>query len=443
MDMIKNVVMRRTVLMKMMILIKSCVATETTMEIKRYRSNLNINTINSFMHNSENMLSPPTTAGVAPVAPVASHPEITADPAKPKRGRKSKKQLINSVTFFDNGNIQNHVDNQPNQPNQPNASNSNNEISTASTTDGVKKRGRKPKGGKIVTENTPAAPTFITKPNIILHLKCSLADLNISQHSEVEGYDIKHGISSELFSLTKDNTTNNMMNTMNTLNYRDELSSETDPDNSDNIDTVSNMPNGSCMTTNAVDKYKKRTCKKIKELEQMLHMNNAFDQKSACFWCTCAYDNASIYIPKCCISGVYHVYGCFCTPECGVAYLMNEHIDVSAKFERYHLMNYIYKKAFEYSNNIKPAPNPHYLLDKFCGNLSSLEYRSLFEDDRLFLISDKPMTRIFPELHEDSNDFILNRKIIQSNAYKIKPQSANKYVANKTTIVHDNFKISS
>lgn len=42
----------------------------------------------------------------------------------------------------------------------------------------AKKRGRKPKGGKIIVQM--AAPVFQEekKPNIILHLKCSLKDLN-------------------------------------------------------------------------------------------------------------------------------------------------------------------------------------------------------------------------------------------------------------------------
>ena len=40
-------------------------------------------------------------------------------------------------------------------------------------------------------------------------------------------------------------------------------------------------------------------------------------------------------------------------------------------------MNNIYGKAFNYEKNIKPAPNPHYMLERYCGNLSIQEYRSL------------------------------------------------------------------
>jgi tripartite-type tricarboxylate transporter receptor subunit TctC len=42
---------------------------------------------------------------------------------------------------------------------------------------GGKKRGRKPKGGKIIQQVVPLNNNKETKPNIILHLKCSLKDL--------------------------------------------------------------------------------------------------------------------------------------------------------------------------------------------------------------------------------------------------------------------------
>jgi hypothetical protein len=163
------------------------------------------------------------------------------------------------------------------------------------------------------------------------------------------------------------------------------------------------------------------------------------DKKSACFWCTYEFDNPAIYIPKHYINNTYHVYGCFCSPECGVAYLMNESIDSSSRFERYQFMNNMYGKIFNYEKNIKPAPNPHYMLEKFCGNLSIQEYRSLLRNERLFLIVDKPLTRILPELHEDNDDFILNTKIIPSNYQMKKKQQLKK--GGKNSIVNEHFGI--
>jgi hypothetical protein len=120
---------------------------------------------------------------------------------------------------------------------------------------------------------------------------------------------------------------------------------------------------------------------------------------------------------------------------------MNENIDTATKFERYQLLNYIYKSLYNYTNNIKPAPNPYYMLDKFYGNLTIQEYRSLFQTDRLFLIVDKPLTRILPELHEDNDDFILNNKIIPSNNYQVKARLQRKK-QNKNSILNEKFGIS-
>ena len=117
---------------------------------------------------------------------------------------------------------------------------------------------------------------------------------------------------------------------------------------------------------------------------------------------------------------------------------MNENIDSSAKFERYHLFNHIYSKVYDYKKNIKPAPNPYYMLEKYYGNLSTQEYRSLLRNERLFLIVDKPLTRILPELHEDNDEFILNNKIIQTNNYNVKARIQRKK-QNKSTILNEQF----
>jgi hypothetical protein len=79
------------------------------------------------------------------------------------------------------------------------------------------------------------------------------------------------------------------------------------------------------------------------------------------------------------------------------------------------------------------------MLEKYCGNLSIQEYRSLLKNERLFLIVDKPLTRILPELHEDNDDFILNNKIIPSNNnYQVKSRLQRKKTT-KTNIINEKF----
>jgi hypothetical protein len=172
-------------------------------------------------------------------------------------------------------------------------------------------------------------------------------------------------------------------------------------------------------------KSEKEIWRKINQLKVSFHKSDICNnmggtQRSACFWCTCEFDSPAIYIPKTLTKDVYNVYGCFCSPECGAAFLMNENIDTSTKFERYHLLNSLYGKIYKYEKSIKIAPNPFYLLNKFYGNLSIQEYRKLFQSDQMIYVVNKPLTHILPELYEDNNDFLLNNKIIPTNAVNIK-----------------------
>ena len=275
-----------------------------------------------------------------------------------------------------------------------------------------KKRGRKPKGGKIVQQLAPLSNANDAKTNVILHLKCSLKDLatNTMDQSPVESFNFASEKNTSFYEIISSNVVEKK---------------PVEPEKEE--EEVVNAP-----TTDIKDVWRK-----LKVLEHNLHMNNINNKKSACFWCTCEFDNPPVYIPKHHIKDSYHVYGCFCSPECATAHLMEENIDSSSKFERYQLINHIYSKIYNYEKNIKPAPNPYYMLDKYYGNLSIQEYRALLRNERLFLVVDKPLTRILPELHEDNDDFIINNKIIPSNTYQIKRKIQK--TQTKNTIVSETF----
>ena len=361
------------------------------------------------------------------------------DKIKAKRGRKSKKELLTALNVES---LVKKIDtkkiNQPQPENQIQNQNTinlniseivsnndedsnniydsvlikneltNNELELTNNTkieeiNVLKKRGRKPKGGKIIQQFPLNIPQKEDKPNVILHLKCSMKDLqlNMPNNTFMESYNFSGGKNDLNYELIKNEN-------INSINIINDKNSTLDSDCDD------------CDEEFVGKDFNKEIHKKLKQLEHNLHINNVNNKRSACFWDTCEFDNPPIYIPKHFINGTYNVYGCFCSPECGVAHLMNENIDSSTKFERYHLFNHIYTKIYDYKKNIKPAPNPYYMLEKYYGNLSIQEYRSLLRNERLFLIVDKPLTRILPELHEDNDDFILNNKIIPSNNYQVK-----------------------
>jgi hypothetical protein len=312
----------------------------------------------------------------------------------------------------------------------------------------IKKRGRKPKGGKIIQQVIPTDNQTNDKPNVILHLKCSMKDLNNSNTQCIDSYtfNTKSNLAFDLIGDENINSVNVYHNEKNNLltnsSYKNYGSNYEYDDNDDDDEYNDNEYTSSVKDKNNNNNNNKEIWRKLKVLEHSLHINNVNNKKSACFWDSCDFDNPPIYIPKHYINGTYHVYGCFCSPECGVAYLMNENIDSSTKFERYHLFNHIYSKIYDYKKNIKPSPNPHYMLEKFYGNLSIQEYRSLLRNERLFIIVDKPLTRILPELHDDNDEFILNNKIIPSNNNHQLKSRMNKKKTNKSSILNEKFGIS-
>ena len=374
---------------------------------------------------------------------------------KQKRGRKSKKDLqlaaeqkliCKQENTTENTNEIVNEDNITCSIQEISETNEENEESENIPKPGAKKRGRKPKGGKIIQQTINLNNNKDLKPNIILHLKCSLKDLqtntllscNVESFNFLESkgdlsYEVINSsdsifIKNSYLDISNDNNNNNNTNSSNNIKTRDNQNT-----NEDEEEPYFNKDNET-----------KEIWKKLKQLEHNLHINNISDKKSACFWCTYEFDNPPVYIPKHLIKNSYQVYGCFCSPECSTAFLMEENIDSSIKFERYHLINHIYSQIYDYKKNIKPAPNPYYMLEKYYGNLNIQEYRALLRNDRLFLIVDKPLTRILPELHEDNDDFIINNKIIPSNTYQIKKKLQRKtqtQTQNKNNIFNEKFSV--
>lgn len=278
----------------------------------------------------------------------------------------------------------------------------------------LKKRVTKPrkKPGAILALSNINVPQILPLTNIIVHLKCSLDDLrqfndkmnkqlidpltyDPSIPPEIKTYHRQTSINEPYSSFIDDN-----------VQYADiaynpdivdsfQLHAEVVSANEEKVDEE-NTKRGHDDT--------REINKKLKKLKVNLYKSNIGDKRSACFWCTCDFDNESCCIPRYEMEDNVFGYGSFCRPECAAAYLMKENIDDSMKFERYHLLNRIYGKIFNYTRSIKPAPNPYYTLDKFFGNLSIQEYRSLLKSEHLLLVLEKPLTRVLPELHDDNDE---------------------------------------
>jgi len=313
-----------------------------------------------------------------------------------------------------------------------------------------KKRGRKPKGGKLSNKEDNNANEILPPENVILHLKCNISeiddqitsknilDYNPKMPPEIKTYDI---LEENVYTSYQDNDKSKYFDAYNDGNANTHTCSQCIENNK--IKTCGR----DIETNNNVKINIKEFNSKLKEQKNLLYNGEMNGKTSACFWCTCEFDNNACYIPKCEDESKIDGYGSFCRPECAVAFLFDENIDDSIKFERYQLLNKIYSKVYDFKKNIKPAPDPHYLLDKFYGNLNIQEYRQLLSGDNLLFIVDKPMTRVFPELFEDNDNFILGvygngiTKNATSNnsVYKVKRQSEKPKEIDKSNAMKNKF----
>jgi len=279
------------------------------------------------------------------------------------------------------------------------------------------KRGRKPRGGKLVLREALVEPNVPpAMENVILHLKCSLKDLE--EHNcqfskimkdpllydpnvppEIMTFDV---MSSQTYGVYEPIATEGVAyaglckKCNESLGGVNEMSAPTS--------TVA----AAAAPTTLGDIHSKIKDLKIAYYKGAVDLN----RRSCCFWCTYEFDNKPCFIPRQEWSDTVLVYGYFCSAECAAAHLFQENIDDHTKFERYHYINKMYGADKE---GIKPAPNPHYLLDRFMGSLTIAEYRSLFHGRESLVTVEKPMTRVLPEIHAD-NDTV-------GSTYKIKRAS--------------------
>ena len=341
------------------------------------------------------------------------------EPIKKKRGRKKKSEMVESTDSVQDEKI-------------------------------PKKRGRKPKGGKLILKSDDDINENTNITNIILHLKCSMDDMTLHNNNIYSDVNdpLRYNPSAPPTVTSYDDSFVNNFSIYDSIEKEQSTHIETTK-----IATIENNICSLCkdiletnndeITDTDVISMKDINMK-LKEIKLQLYKSDYPEKKSACFWCTYEYDNPSCYIPKYDLDNQTYAYGSFCRPECAAAYLMKENIDDSIKFERYHLLNQIYGKVYNFKKNIKPAPDPYYLLDKFYGNLSIQEYRKLLKSDHTLLIVDKPMTRILPELHEENEDFMNNYSSSSGNnnntgVYKVKKQSEKKKGPSKSEIIKETF----
>lgn len=328
--------------------------------------------------------------------------------------------------------------------------------------------GKKTRPSKLVVSQT--IPTPSTSPNaisnVILHLKCTSHDLseyNYRLHSIMSTpLDYDPSVPPDVQSYESLSSTSLLASTT-LLIDDDDL--EEHPINAENFSTENNiyssvgteLPASSSSIIASSTLPTKELDRQLKSLRFQLYKNalrggasndKVDDKNACCFWDTCDFDGIPYRIPLYELNGTIYGYGCFCRPQCAVAFLFKENLDDSTKFERYALLNQMYGDlTTPKKGNICPAPDPYYTLEKFYGNLSIKQYRELFHTNHMLITVNKPLTRVLPELHEETDDTVLNaygiQKTMGANAatgsYRVKRQSEKQAGPSKASILRESF----
>ena len=105
-----------------------------------------------------------------------------------------------------------------------------------------------------------------------------------------------------------------------------------------------------------------------------------------CYWCTEKFDNQPIALPEKKLGDTFFVKFCFCSFNCMTSY--NFSINDEKVWERYALINLMYKKLYNLTQNIKIelAP-PRESLLKFGGKYTIEQFRNVCKDKSIKIMS--------------------------------------------------------
>ena len=123
----------------------------------------------------------------------------------------------------------------------------------------------------------------------------------------------------------------------------------------------------------------------------------------ACFWCAHTFEGMPCIIPEREVDMVYMVYGNFCSPECGIAYLLTEGLDPHVRWERMALLHRIYDH--DGIGRIFPAPARE-SLTLFGGPMSIEVFRATVREKKVRVdVHMPPMVSILGSIDTKPIDF--------------------------------------
>ena len=309
-----------------------------------------------------------------------------------------------------------------------------------------KKRGRKPKEKVYSVKELPK--TFFQEnknETLILHLPIKASEI---QSSSTPLPDINKGIE---YSIYDEDWINYKINDLNLLptqsNLLENNSSNIDNnilfnDSSSNLNNLENINNEKLNDENIIvednfnlnpnlinennnnnesfntNKVIKKNLRNI--LYEFINSNNDKTWPTStnihCWWCCHQFNCTPCALPEYYKKDKFYVSGVFCSFNCAASYNFSKNSDNI--WERFSLLNLMYKKLYEKKFvKINLAP-PRETLKIFGGYLSIEEFReNSLKNDKTFVVIKPPLISIIPKIEENISNSGKNFKnnIIQVN----------------------------
>jgi hypothetical protein len=119
-----------------------------------------------------------------------------------------------------------------------------------------------------------------------------------------------------------------------------------------------------------------------------------------CWWCCHPFNGPPCALPELYKKEKFYVSGCFCSFNCTAAYNFSKNEDT--KWERYSLLNLMYKKLYNQKFiKINIAP-PREVLKIFGGYMSIEEFReNSLRNDKIYTVVKPPLISIIPKIEEN------------------------------------------
>tara|TARA_B110000483_G_C18206288_1_gene547800 strand:+ start:9201 stop:10373 length:1173 start_codon:yes stop_codon:yes gene_type:complete len=274
-----------------------------------------------------------------------------------------------------------------------------------------KKRGRKPKEKVYSVKELPK--TFYEEnknETLILHLPINIDEKN---NEPLPSSDNNNNLNI----MGKDDNQNETFNLPTQINF---LEDNTDNQNNMEINNFSNNIKKEVKEeTNILEKNsekawhvdEKNNNKVLKKnlrniLYEFMDSNKekVWPDKTniSCWWCCHKFDNVPCSLPYSYKKDKFYVRGVFCTFNCAASH--NFSLNDDNVYERYSLLNLMYKKLY-YRKIIKiNLSPPRESLKLFGGYLSIEEFReNSLSNDKLFNLIDPPLISIIPKIEESVN----------------------------------------